>query len=70
MCTMGFLNYLSAIRVFLKVVFKDEIIKFLKHCGTFSIKESGGVKVQIMEFRKDNKINKLPEWFREAWKIL
>ena len=70
MCTMGFLNYLSAIRVFLKVVFKDEIIKFLKHCGTFSIKESGGVKVQIMEFRKDNKNNKLPEWFREAWKIL
>ena len=50
MCTMGFLNYLSAIRIFLKVVFKDEIIKFSKRCGTFSIKESGGVKVQIMEF--------------------
>ena len=50
MCTKDFLNYLSAIVVCLKVVFKDEIVKFSKHCGTFSIKESGGVKVQIMEF--------------------
>ena len=47
MCTKGFLNYLSAIEVFFKVVFKDEIIKFSKHCGTFAIKESGGVKVQL-----------------------
>ena len=50
MCTKGFLNYLSAIIVFLKVVFKNEIIKFSKYCATFEIKESGGVKVQIMEF--------------------
>ena len=28
MCTKGFLNYLSVIVVFLKVVFKDEIISF------------------------------------------
>ena len=28
MCIKGFLNYLSAIVVFFKVVFKDEIIKF------------------------------------------
>ena len=42
MCTKGFLNYLSVIVVFLIVVFKDEIIKFSKHCGTFEIKESGG----------------------------
>ena len=49
-CTNGFLNYLSFIVVFLKVVFKDEIVKFSKHCGTFAIKERGGVKVQIMEF--------------------
>ena len=41
----------------------DEIIKFSKHCGTFSIKESGEVKVQIIEFQKNNK---LPKWFREA----
>ena len=34
---------------FLKVVFKGEIVKFSKNCGTFAIKESGGVKVQIME---------------------
>ena len=40
MCTKGFLNYLSVIVVFLKVVFKDEIIKFSNHCGTFAIKES------------------------------
>ena len=41
--------------------FKDEIIKFSKHCGTFAIKESGGVKVQILEFQKDNNNNnKLP----------
>ena len=66
MCTKDFLNYLSAIGVFLKVVLKDEIIKFSKHCGTFEIKESGGVKVQIMEFQKNNNNNKLSEWFREA----
>ena len=45
MCIKGFFNYLSAIVVFFKVVFKDEIIKFSKHCDTFAIKESGGVKV-------------------------
>ena len=50
MCTKGFLNYFSVIIEFLKVVFKGEIIKFSKNCGTFVIKESGGVKVQIMEF--------------------
>ena len=49
MCIKGFLNYLSAIVVFLKVFFKDEIVKFSKHCDTFAIKESRGVKVQIME---------------------
>ena len=59
MCTKGFLNYLSVIVVFLKVVFKDEIIKFSKHCSTFSIKESGGVKLQIVEFQNDNNNNKL-----------
>ena len=51
MCTKGFLDYFSAIIEFLKVVFKGEIIKFSKNCGTFSIKESRGVKVQIMEFQ-------------------
>ena len=45
MCTKGFLNYFSAIITFLKVVFKGEIIKFSKNCGTFAIKKSGGVKV-------------------------
>ena len=49
MCTKGFLNYLSVIVVFFKVVFKDEIVKFSKHCGIFTIKEMRGVKVQIME---------------------
>ena len=34
MCTKGFLNQLSGIVVFLKVVFKDEIVKFSKNCGT------------------------------------
>ena len=52
MCTKGFLNYFSVIIEFLKVVFKGEIVKFSKNCGTFAIKESGGVKVQIMEFQK------------------
>ena len=60
MCTKGFLNYFSAIIEFLKVVFKGEIIKFSNNCVTFAIKESGGVKVQIMEFQKDNNNNKLP----------
>ena len=50
MCTKGFLNYFSVIIEFLKVVFKGEIIKFSNNCGTFAIKESGGVKVQIIEF--------------------
>ena len=60
MCTKGFLNYLIVIGVFLKVFFKDEIVKFSKNFGTCEIKESGGVKVQIMEFQKDNNNNKLP----------
>ena len=60
MCTKGFLNYFSVIIEFLKVVFKGEIIQFSKNCGTFAIKESGGVKVKIMEFQKDNNNNKLP----------
>ena len=60
MCTKGFINYLSAIVVFLKVVCKDEIIKFSKHYDTFAIKESEWVKVQIIEFQKDNNNNKLP----------
>ena len=59
MCTKGFPNYLSIIVVFLKVIFKDGIIKFSKHCDTFAIKERGRVKVQIMEFQKDNNNNKL-----------
>ena len=66
MCTKGFLNYFSVIIEFLKVFSKGEIIKFSKNCGTFAIKESEGVKVQIMEFQKDNNNNKFPEWFREA----
>ena len=65
-CTKGFFNYFSAIIKFLKVVFKREIVKFSKNYGTFSIKESGGAKVQIMEFQKDNNNNKLLEYFREA----
>ena len=56
---VAYVNYLSVIVVFFKVVFKDEIIKFSKHCDTFSIKESEGVKVQIMEFQKNNNNNKL-----------
>ena len=60
MCTKGFLNYFSAIIEFLKFVFKGKMIKFLKNCGTFAIKESRGVKVQIMEFQKDNNNIKLP----------
>ena len=52
MCTKGFLNYFSAIIDFLKVVFKGEIIKFSNNCSTFSIKESGEVKVQIRNFKR------------------
>ena len=54
MCTKGFLNYFSAIIEFLKVVFKGEIVKFSKNCGTFAIKNSGGVKIQIMEKKLEN----------------
>ena len=59
MYTKGFLNYFSVIIEFLKVVFKGEIIKFLNNCGTFTIMESGGVEVQIMEFQKNNNNNRL-----------
>ena len=59
MCTKGFLDYLSIIIVFLKVAFKDEIVKFSKHYDTFAIKESEGMKVQIMKFQNDNNNNKL-----------
>ena len=45
MCTKGFLNYFSVIMEFWKVVLKGEIIKFSKNCGTFIIKERGGVKL-------------------------
>ena len=34
MCIKGFFKYLSAIVVFLNVVFKDEIVKCSKNCGT------------------------------------
>ena len=32
--------------------FKGEIIKFSKNCGTFVIKESGGVKFQLWNFKR------------------
>ena len=38
----------------MKVVFKGEIVKFSKNCDAFVIKESGGVKVQIMEKKLEN----------------
>ena len=57
MCTKGFLNYFSVIIKILKVVFKSEMIKFSNNCGTFTSKESGGVKVQIIEFQKNNNNN-------------
>ena len=33
-----------------------EIIKFSKNCGTFAIKESGGVKFQLWNFKRIIKI--------------
>ena len=57
-CTKDFLNYFSVLIEFLKVVFKGEIVKFSKNSDTFAIKESGGVKVQIME----KKIRKFQKW--------
>ena len=38
----------------MKVVFKGKIIKFSKNCATFSIKESGEGKIQIMEKKLEN----------------
>ena len=64
MCTKGFLNYLSAIVVFLKVVFKDEIVNFSKHCGTFAIKESGGVKVKLWKKKVKRGTNEQRECVR------
>ena len=52
MCTKGFLNYFSAIIEFLKVVFKGEIVKFSKNCGTFAIKESEEGKYKLWNFKR------------------
>ena len=46
----GFLNYLSTIVVFLNVVFKDEIVKFSKNCGTVKPK-----KKELLEIFKNCK---------------
>ena len=43
---------------------------FSKNRGTFAIKESGGGESTNYGISKDNNINKLPKWFREASKIL
>ena len=51
MCTKGFLNYLSSIVVFFNVVFKDEILKFSKNCGT--------VKPEKKIIRKFQKLKKV-----------
>ena len=51
MCTKGFLNYLCHNRLF-ESCFKGEIINFSNNCGTFSIKESGGVKFQLWNFKR------------------
>ena len=44
-CTKGFLNYFSVIIEFFKVVFKGEIVKFSKNCGTVAIKETRKYKL-------------------------
>ena len=50
MCTKGFLNYLSSIVVFFKVVFKNEIVKFSKNCSTVKPEEK-----QLLEILKNCK---------------
>ena len=67
MCTKRFF---CVVVVLLEVVIKDEIVKFSKNCGTFAIKESGGGESTNYGISKDNNINKLSKWFREALKIL
>ena len=57
MRTKGFLNYLSAIVVFLNVVFKDEIVKFSKNCDT--IKPEKKFIRNFQKLQKDNNKNKL-----------
>ena len=58
MCTKGFLNYLSAIVIFLNVVFKDKIVKFSKNCGT--VKRKKKFIINFQNLQKDNNNNKLP----------
>ena len=58
MCIKGFLNYLSVIVVFLNVVFKDEIVKFSKNCGT--AKPEKKIIRNFQKLQKDNNNNKLP----------
>ena len=50
MCTKGFLNYLSTIVVFFNAVFKDEIVKFSKNCGT--VKPEKKKILEIFKFCK------------------
>ena len=65
MCTKGFLNYLSAIVAFLNVVFKDEIVKFSKNCGTIKLRKKNIIR-KFQNLQKGNNNNKLPKWFKEA----
>ena len=57
MCTKGFLNYLSTIVVFFNIVFKDEIVKFSKNCGT--VKPEKKIIRIFQNLQKDNNNNKL-----------
>ena len=59
MCIKDFLNYLSVIVVFFNIVFKDQIVKVSKNCGTVKPEK----KIIIRNFQnlqKDNNNNKLP----------
>ena len=60
----GFLNYLSAIVVFLNVVFKDEIV--FKELWHYKIQKKKKIIRNFQKLQKDNNNNKLLEWFSEA----
>ena len=49
MCTKGFFNYLSAILIFLNVVFNDEIVKFSKNCGTVKPEKKEKLLLEIFK---------------------
>ena len=52
MCTKGFLNYFSVIIEFLIIVLRVKLLSFQRIVTLLQLKESGGVKFQLWNFKR------------------